>query len=385
MAARKQRVSVGSNVCNRMKILRSLAIGVLVACTPVSDQLAAPAPDVSIDVLIRGLDTPWAIDFASDGRIFITERRGRIRVLERGHLRPDPWMTLDVASSGEAGLLGLALDPRFAQNFFLYVTYTYRNVSGKMQNRLVRLREDAKSGKGHLDKVLIDNVAAANNHDGGRVKFGPDGKLYWTMGDAQTTRYAQDLKSLNGKILRLNSDGSVPADNPFSNSYVYSYGHRNPQGLAWQPKTGRLYATEHGPSGFQGCCRDEVNFVEPGKNYGWPEVRGDETRKGMVSPVIHAGTSETWAPTGASFATRGPWAGSLLFTGLRGQTLYRVQLDSNDPRKAVQLERHFYRRFGRLRDVVEGPDGNLYLLTSNRDGRGNPIEDDDRLIRLSFK
>jgi glucose/arabinose dehydrogenase len=385
MAACKQRVSVGSNVCNRMKILRSLAIGVLVACTPVSDQLAAPTPEFSIDVLIKGLDTPWAIDFAPDGRIFITERGGRIRVLERGHLRPDPWMTLDVAASGEAGLLGLALDPRFAQNFFLYVTYTYRNVSGKMQNRLVRLREDAKSGKGLLDKVLIDNVAAANNHDGGRLKFGPDGKLYWSMGDAQESRRAQNLSSLNGKILRLNSDGSVPTDNPFPNSYVYSYGHRNPQGLAWQPKTGRLYATEHGPSGFQGCCRDEVNFIELGKNYGWPEVRGDETREGMVPPVIHAGTSETWAPAGASFATRGPWAGSLLFTGLRGQTLYRLQLDPSDARKAGQLERHFSRRFGRLRDVVEGPDGNLYLLTSNRDGRGNPTEDDDRLIRLSFK
>ncbi|MDP2605597.1 MAG: PQQ-dependent sugar dehydrogenase [Deltaproteobacteria bacterium] len=385
MAANKLQVSVGSNVCNRMKILRSLAIGVLVACTPVSDQFAAPAPDVSIDVLVRGLDTPWAIDFAPDGRTFITERRGRIRVLERGHLRPDPWMTLDVASSGEAGLLGLALDPRFAQNFFLYVAYTYRNASGQMKNRLVRLREDPKTGKGILDQVLIDNIAGANNHDGGRVKFGPDGKLYWSMGDAQESRLAQNLASLNGKILRLNPDGSIPKDNPFANSYVYSYGHRNPQGLAWQPKAGRLYATEHGPSGFQGCCRDEVNLIEPGKNYGWPEVRGDETREGMVPPVIHAGTSETWAPTGATFSTRGPWAGSLLFTGLRGQTLYRLPLDPSDPRKTGQLERHFYRRFGRLRDVVEGPDGNLYLLTSNRDGRGSPIEDDDRLIRLSFK
>ncbi|HEY5543642.1 MAG TPA: PQQ-dependent sugar dehydrogenase, partial [Candidatus Binatia bacterium] len=384
MAASNPHVASTNNF-RRKQFFGLLAIVLFIACVPVSSQIAAPTPDLSIDVVIKGLDTPWAIDFAPDGRIFITERHGRIRVFERGRLRPEPWMTLEVAASGEAGLLGLALDPRFAQNFFLYIATTYRDTAGKMQNRLVRLREDAKSGKGQLDKVLVDHVAGANNHDGGRVKFGPDGKLYWTMGDAQTTRYAQNLNSLNGKILRLNSDGSIPADNPFSNSYVYSYGHRNPQGLAWQPKTGRLYATEHGPSGFQGCCRDEVNLIEPGKNYGWPEVRGDETREGMVPPVIHAGTSETWAPAGASFATRGPWAGSLLFTGLRGQTLYRVQLDPNDPRKALQLERHFPRRFGRLRDVVEGPDGNLYLLTSNRDGRGNPTEDDDRLIRLSFK
>jgi glucose/arabinose dehydrogenase len=205
------------------------------------------------------------------------------------------------------------------------------------------------------------------------------------MGDAQESSHSQKLSSLNGKILRLNPDGSIPADNPFANSYVYSYGHRNPQGLAWQPKTGRLYSTEHGPSGFQGCCRDEVNYIEPGKNYGWPEIRGDETRNGMISPVIHAGTSETWAPGGATFVSRGPWAGSLLFTGLRGQTLYRVQLDPKDPRKAIHLERLFYRRFGRLRDVVEGPDGSLYLLTSNHDGRGNPAADDDRVIRLRFK
>ena len=369
----------------RKTLFGLLGIALIFACAPAPALIAALTPDFSIDVMLKGLDTPWAIDFAPDGRIFITERGGHIRVLERGHLRSDPWMTLDVAASGEAGLLGLALDPRFAQNGFVYIATTYRNPTGKMQNRLVRLREDAKSGKGMLDKVLIDNVAAANNHDGGRVKFGPDGKLYWSMGDAQESRLAQNLALLNGKILRLNSDGSVPADNPFPNSYVYSYGHRNPQGLAWQPKTGRLYATEHGPSGFQGCCRDEVNFIEPGKNYGWPEVRGDETREGMVPPVIHAGTSETWAPAGASFATRGPWAGSLLFTGLRGQTLYRLPLDSNDPRKAGQVERHFYRRFGRLRDVVEGPDGNLYLLTSNRDGRGSPIEDDDRVIRVNVK
>jgi len=384
MAAVNPHVAASHNF-RRKKLFGLLAIALIFAYVPVSSQIAAPAPDFSIDVLIKGLDTPWAIDFAPDRRIFITERGGRIRVVERGQLRLDPWMTLDVAASGEAGLLGLALDPRFAQNFFLYVAYTYRNDSGKMQNRLVRLREDPKTSKGILDKVLIENVAAANNHDGGRLKFGPDGKLYWSMGDAQERRRAQNLSSLNGKILRLNPDGSIPKDNPFPNSYVYSYGHRNPQGLAWQPKTGRLYATEHGPSGFQGCCRDEVNFIEPGKNYGWPEVRGDETREGMAPPVIHAGTSETWAPTGATFVTRGPWAGSLLFTGLRGQTLYRVQLDPSDPRKTGQLERHFSRRFGRLRDVVEGPDGNLYLLTSNRDGRGNPTEDDDRLIRLSFR
>ncbi len=350
-----------------------------------NDSLAAAPAEYTVETFVRGLDTPWAMDFAPDGRIFVSERPGRIRVIENGKLRPEPWIVIDVASAGEAGLLGLAIDPKYSQTRFVYAAYTYRTGVPGLRNRLVRLREDPATGKGGLDKILIDDVAGANNHDGGRVKFGPDGKLFWTIGDAQTTRHAQNLKSLNGKILRFNSDGTIPADNPFPNSYIYSYGHRNPQGLAWQPTTGRLYATEHGPSGFQGCCRDEVNYIEPGKNYGWPDIRGDETKQRMISPVIHAGSSETWAPSGATFATHGPWSGSFLFTGLRGQTLYGLLLDPTHPYKAVRLERYFSRQFGRLRDVVEGPDRALYLLTSNRDGRGSPAPDDDRVIRLSLK
>jgi glucose/arabinose dehydrogenase len=368
-----------------VRILRVLAIAVITACSSPQEQLAGTPPDLKIEVVVRGLDTPWALDFAPDGRIFITERPGRVRTIEGGRLLSEPWMTLDVAAVGEAGLMGLALDPQFAKNHFVYVAHTYRAANGRLQNRLVRLREDPKTGKGLSDQVLINNVAGSNNHDGGRVKIGPDGKLYWTMGDAQIARLAQNLSSLNGKILRLNPDGTVPTDNPFPNSYVYSYGHRNPQGLAWQPGTKRLYSTEHGPSGFQGCCRDELNYIEPGKNYGWAEIRGDETREGMISPILESGTSETWAPTGATFVTQGPWTGSLLFTGLRGQTLYRVVLDPQNPRKVERLERYLYRQFGRLRDIVEGPDRNLYLLTSNRDGRGSPKDDDDQLIRLGFK
>lgn len=369
-----------------MKIARFVALVFAVACSPGGTQFAATLPEnLRVEIFVHGLETPWAIDIARDGRLFISERAGRIRVIKNGQLLSEPWMTLDVAEVGEAGLLGLVLDPNFANTGYVYVAYTYRGGSNRLLNRLVRLREDAKSGKGVLDKVLIDKVPGANNHDGGRLKFGTDGKLYWTTGDAQSARLAQERNSLAGKILRLHADGMIPADNPILNSYVYSYGHRNPQGLAWQPGTGRLYATEHGPSGFQGCCRDEVNFIEAGKNYGWPEIRGDETKEGMVAPVLQAGSSETWAPAGAAFATRGPWAGSLLFTGLRGQTLYRIELDANEPRKAAGFERLFYRRFGRLRDVIEGPDGSLYILTSNRDGRGSPAADDDKVLRISFK
>ena len=365
--------------------LRLGVILVIVGCELIHRPSAATAAEFSVETFIRGLNTPWAIDFAPDGRIFVTERTGRIRIIEQGQLRAEPWLSLEVAASGEAGLMGLAIDPRFSQNRFVYAAYSYRSGVLALRNRLARLRDDPKSGTGVADKVLIDDIPGANNHDGGRVKFGPDGKLYWTMGDAQTTRYPQNLKSLNGKILRLNPDGSIPTDNPIPNSYVYSYGHRNPQGLAWQPGTGRLYATEHGPSGFQGCCRDEVNLIEPRKNYGWPEIRGDESKEGMVTPVIHSGSSITWAPGGATFVSQGPWAGSLLFTGLRGQALYRVILNPNNPHKAEKVETHLYRQFGRLRDIVEGPDKALYLLTSNHDGRGNPAPEDDRVLRIIFK
>ncbi len=352
-----------------------------VASVPTSSSV----PVVNVEIVAKGLVAPWALDFAPDGRIFITERPGRVRIVRNGSLEADPWITLPVAEVSEAGLLGLALDPQFAQNRFVYVAYTYRAPDGRLQNRLVRLRDDPVTGKGVVDKVLIDGVRGGNNHDGGRVKFGPDGKLYWTMGESQDPPLAQDQALLSGKVLRLNSDGSIPPDNPFTGSYVYSYGHRNPQGLAWQPGTGRLYETEHGPSGEKGCCKDEVNFIEPGKNYGWPVIAGNETREGMVSPIVHSGDTDTWAPSGAAFASKGPWSGSLLFVGLRGQSLFRLTLDRNDPRKVVTSERLFERRFGRLRDVVEGPDGALYILTSNRDGRGVPVPEDDRLLRVAVQ
>jgi len=352
--------------------------------TSTAQPTARQASDVKLDVQVfaRNLDTPWAIDFAPDGRIFITERPGRIRIVKDGQLQAEPWMTLGV-EVGEGGLLGLALDPQFAQTRYVYIAYTLRTNDNRYVNRLARLRDDPASGKGVMDKVLLDNVAAAANHDGGRVKFGPDGKLYWTMGDAQTTSSAQDINSLNGKILRLNPDGTIPADNPW-NSPVYSYGHRNPQGLAWQPGTGRLYATEHGPSGVPTCCRDEVNLIEPGKNYGWPVIMGDEKRNGMISPILQSGNNTTWAPSGATFVTRGPWAGSLVFAGLRGQSLYRLTLDPNDPRKVSGFQALFEGQYGRLRDVVQGPDGALYILTSNGDGRGNLPPEGDQVLRLTF-
>ncbi|MCS7002293.1 MAG: PQQ-dependent sugar dehydrogenase [Dehalococcoidia bacterium] len=352
-----------------------------VAATPPATP--TPTRQLTVETVVTGLNTPWAIDFAPDGRWFVTERGGQVRVIQNGQLRPEPWATFPVAAVGEAGLLGLALDPQFAQNRFVYVAYTYRD-SNRLLNRLVRLRD--VNGRGEVDRVLVDNVPGNTTHDGGRVRFGPDGKLYWAMGDATTNpQTAQDRATLNGKILRLNPDGTIPADNPFPNSPVFALGLRNPQGLAWQPGTNLLFSTDHGPSGPQGCCRDELNLIEPGKNYGWPVITGSQTRDGMVAPILHSGDSVTWAPAGMTFVTRGPWQGSLLFTALRGEALYRVTLDRADPSRVLAVEPVLQQQFGRLRDVVEGPDGALYVLTSNRDGRGRPAADDDRILRLTFR
>ncbi|HZO24737.1 MAG TPA: PQQ-dependent sugar dehydrogenase, partial [Chloroflexota bacterium] len=333
------------------------------------------------------LATIWAVDFAPDGRIFLTERSGRIRTVRDGALDPEPWLTVDgVVETGESGLMGLALDPDFSTNGYVYTTYTYAAAGGGLQNRLVRLKEDRATGRGAMDTVLLDDVRGGRVHDGGRVSIGPDNKLYWTMGDSGSQDLAQSLDTLNGKILRLNLDGSIPADNPFPGSPIYSYGHRNPQGLAWQPGTGLLFALEHGPSGQQSCC-DEVNLIVPSQNYGWPRATGDQLLEGTIPPLLHSGTSRetTWAPGGATFVSSGPWASSLLFVGLRGESLYRVTLDPAGGRSVVGLEEHFKGQYGRLRDVVEGPDGALYLTTSNKDGRGRPNAGDDQLLRLTIR
>lgn len=338
---------------------------------------AAPPAEPQVEVLARNLEIPWALDFAPDGRIFLTERPGRIRIIRDGRLDPRPWATLPAAHVGEGGLLGLALSPDFSRTSSVYVYYTYQR-DGQLWNRVVRLVE--RNGQGAMNRVILDGIPGAFVHDGGRIKFGPDGKLYITTGDARNPPLAQDRTSLAGKILRVNPDGSIPADNPFPRSPVYSYGHRNPQGLAWHPGTGALYATEHGPSGERGlCCHDEVNLIRKGMNYGWPEVVGYSQDQRFVSPILES-EEDTWAPSGAGFATRGTWRGVLFFAALRGQALHYV-----DFRQDGQVLRHgllLKNRFGRLRDVVEGPDGALYILTTNRDGRGAPAPDDDRLLRV---
>jgi glucose/arabinose dehydrogenase len=300
-----------------------------------------------------------------------------------GQLRTRPALTLPVAAVGEGGLLGLALHPDFSRTGWVYLYYTYQ--TDQLWNRVVRYR--LADDQLVEPQVILDRIPGASIHDGGRIAFGPDGKLYVTTGDARDPEAAQDLASLAGKILRLEPDGSLPPDNPFPGSPVWTYGHRNPQGLAWT-NDGRLYATEHGPTGDLGlAAHDEVNLIEPGKNYGWPFVVTDLVRRPLpdaVPPVAQSGQT-TWAPSGATFVRAGSipqWQGNLLFAGLRSQALWRLVL-TPDGRSAVQLEALYQGEFGRLRTVVEGPDGAIYLLTSNRDGRGNPRAGDDRLVRIA--
>jgi aldose sugar dehydrogenase len=258
----------------------------------------------------------------------------------------------------------------------VYLYYTYR-ADGGLRNRIVRYVEQGNTLSGPVE-VILDDIPAGIYHDGGFLAFGPDNKLYVTTGDARQSELAQDPASLAGKILRLNPDGSVPADNPFPGSLVYSLGHRNPQGLAWHPETGQLYATEHGEVG-----NDEVNLIVAGQNYGWPDAQGPQHPVPFQAPLVTY--SPAVAPAGAAFYAADlipQWRGSFLFATLRGSHLHRLMFDQDDPTRVVMEEWLYDGQFGRLRAVVQGPDGALYFTTSNREDSRPADPNDDRVLRV---
>ena len=281
-----------------------------------------------IQTVVTGLEVPWALAFAPDGRLFLTERPGRVRVVENDRLLPDPALTLsDVYARGEAGLLGLALDPDFESNHFVYLQYTAERPGRDPETKIVRYLEARNT---LVDGVtLLDGLPAHRVHDGGRLRFGPDGALYATLGDVADRTTPQDLGTLAGKILRITREGLTPRDNPFA-SQVFSYGHRNPQGFDWHPATGDMWATEHGAVG-----NDEVNQIRGGQNHGWPDVEGLDTAVGVTPPVLLF--TPAVAPSGASFYTGGafpafrhnlfsPRCGASISTGSR--SLHRIPRSS---------------------------------------------------------
>lgn len=321
--------------------------------------------DDTVEVMAQDLTVPWEIAFLPNDELLVSERSGTLKQIAGNTTHS--LQIEGVRQTSEGGLLGLALHPHFAQNRWLYVYYT-TDGDGGLANKVERYRFADNRLSDRTE--VIGNIPAASNHDGGRIAFGPDGLLYIATGDAGNPESAQDTKSLAGKILRVQDDGTPAADNPFGNA-VYSYGHRNVQGLAWDAN-GQLWATEHGPSGMQ-SGHDELNRIIKGANYGWPLITGDQTRAGMQTPVLQSGADDTWAPAGMAY-----YGGSLFFAGLRGQTLYQAQLQEDG---SATLTAHFRQTYGRLRAVAVH-DGYLYFGTSNTDGRGSPKRNDDTIMRI---
>jgi len=324
------------------------------------DQKEAP----KIAVYAQNLEVVWALAFLPNGDLLATERKGTVNLVDKGGNVKKIFTVSGVLQTGESGLHGIALHPDFENNQFVYLYYTYRGNGDNTQNRVSRFTFDGKTFS--EEKIIVDEIPGAVFHDGGRIKFGPDGFLYITAGDALNPSLAQDVNSQAGKILRVDDEGNPAPGNPFG-TRIWSYGHRNPQGIAWDSE-GRLWETEHGQS-----QTDEFNLIEPGKNYGWPTIRGDQKAEGLKTPLLHSG-NDTWAPAGAAY-----FEGSIFFAGLRGQALYQAKLQGG----TTTLTTHFKGELGRIRDVLLGPDGFLYITTSNRDGRGSPAAGDDKILRTN--
>lgn len=327
-----------------------------------SNEVIESDEEITSELVATGLSVPWEIVFLED-ELLVTERGGRlVRIgAERQIIEVS-----GVEQRGEGGLLGLALDPAFNENHLIYVYFTTVN-HGVVENRVERYVLDLENNVLRERTVILSGIPGASVHDGGRIAFGPDGYLYITTGDATDEAASQDTNSLAGKILRIKADGSIPTDNPFNNA-VYSYGHRNSQGIVWDD-TGKLWSTEHGRSGVQSGF-DELNNIQKGKNYGWPDIEGNDTRSEMERAIIHSGASTTWAPADVVF-----YKGKIFFTGLRGEALYEYDLADRT------LTQHFKGKYGRLRALALKGD-ELYIGTSNRDGRGTPAQTDDTILKL---
>ncbi len=327
---------------------------------------ATPGREAAAQVITTGLQVPWDIAFLPDGRALVTERPGRIRLVSaRGALEPDPVAEIAVEAEGEGGLMGLALDPDFgAEQPFAYAMAT---VGGEV--RVLRLRWTGSRLR--EEAIILDGIEAGRIHDSGRLRFGPDERLYVVTGDAGRSSLAQLRTSRNGKVLALTPD-QYRGDEPAGPAIV-SMGHRNPQGLDWKPDSDELYVSEHGPSGF-----DELNRVREGRDYGWPRFGTDQPEAATPAKLWQ----DTIAPSGIAFVKRegSAWTGDVLVAALRGRALHRLRIDDD---RADEVEVLLAGDYGRLRAVVEAPDGSLWVTTSNLDDYGERLSrKDDRILRI---
>ncbi|KGR77462.1 PQQ-dependent sugar dehydrogenase [Ureibacillus sinduriensis] len=327
-----------------------------------NDSSEATLNNIEPEIIVENLTIPWTIEKLDDV-IYLTERTGGIEKIVDGQAtRQHVELEKRLSTASEAGLLGFALAPDFEQSNSAFAYYTYNDDSGQF-NRIVTLHLNGDTWT--EEKVLLDRIPSGSVHHGGRLEIGPDDKLYATTGDALQSSIAQDANSLGGKILRMNLDGSIPSDNPIPNSYVYSLGHRNPQGLAWA-EDGTMFGSEHGND-----ANDEINIIEAGNNYGWPLIKGNDKRDGFVSPLFTSGSNKTWAPSGISY-----YQGKLFVAALRGQAVLEFDLITKESRPIVL-------GLGRIRDVlVDKP--YLYFISNNTDGRGTPEVNDDKLYRIKL-
>lgn len=354
-----------------------------------------PKRDVSgteaytVSPVVGGLDTPWSIAFTGPDRFLVSERPGRIRVVENGKLSDTSLTSVSTVevNNGEGGLMGIAVDPDYSTNKLVYACYTYRSGEGAngVSARIIKFTDNGTSAGTQQQVLKIPN---SHWHSGCRLAFGPDKFLYVTNGDSSQPDKAQQDDSMSGKILRITSDGAAAPGNPITGNPMYSKGHRNPQGLAWQPGTGQLFSAEHGPSNTgKGILArtggDEVNRIVPGGNYGWPLISHDESRAGMIDPV--AMYDPSIAPGGITFYSGSllpQFKDKLLVASLKGEALQILTFKDGDPSAVANRSTVDGVSVGRIRDVVQAPDGSIYFSSSNRDGRGTPSAGDDQIYRI---
>jgi aldose sugar dehydrogenase len=363
----------------------SILICMLLTTLKAQSQTAIGNTEIETRNVVTGLDTPWEIIWGPDNHIWITERPGTLsRVDPETEEHTDLLTIADVHEESESGLLGMALHPDFPDTPHVFVVYNY--FSGGIKERIVRYTFTGTA----LDSpfTLIEDIGGSGNHNGSRLWIDENDKLFVTTGDATNTSTAQDMSSLNGKILRMELDGSIPEDNPIQDSYLWSWGHRNPQGLTVAPN-GLMYSSEHGPNND-----DELNLIEKGRNYGWPNVHGFCNLPSESSFCTENNVKEplmAWTPT---LAVAGidyyghdaipEWKNNILMATLKASELVSIQLGA-DGRSVTGSQTWFDNVYGRLRDVCVSPGGRVFIATSNRDGRGNPSAEDDRIIEIKAK